>query len=615
MLTRIRSVLGLGKPAHLKEDSQAVPEESTASPEQSGPPLMVLISTGGVLSFQFHSFADAESAAEFIQSGFPPGMKQGIFAFWALQGEPEPAPEAELRGTTDAVLLIRDPARPGVVDLISCVDMKSAQSLARGEAKKGLDPSLFLVYWALSVTIETDEKKNVLLTPAVPPPVVRRTPPAQPAVEAEPAAPRAEEVEAEITVEAPVVEEALAAEPAVEAEPAAPRAEEAEVKARPKVIIVDPDQEGRTEIQKMLALSSFAVLGQTGYGREAIVLAKQSKPDVLMVAIEEPIVRATKMVEALADLLPQSPIVVYSSSKDIDSIRRAMLAGAKDYLITPVKEEELVRSVHTVLAQEERCRQRLRGEVEGPATVGKVITVFGAKGGIGKTTIATNLAAAIAQETRESVVLVDLDPRFGDVGILLDIPAERSIADLALPAEEITKELIQDSLYTHNTGVTILAAPVRPTEWRNVQVGHIERVVTLLAQTYDYVFLDTPGTFNDVVTRALELATTVLLVTTPHVASLKDTLLAINMLRSWNLDQDKIKLVVNATNDATSALPKDMERMLGQEVFWSIPYDPNIPVTAQLGTPAVIAQTKAADSLTEMAMALSGERAYRKQEG
>ncbi len=615
MLTRIRSVLGLGKPAHLKEDSQAVPEESRASLEQSGPPLMVLISTGGVLSFQLHSFADAESAAEFIQSGFPPGMKQGIFAFWALQGEPEPAPEVELRGTTDVVLLIRDPARPGVVDLISCVDMKSAQSLARGEAKQGLDPSLFLVYWALPVTIETDEKKNVLLTPAVPPPVVRRTPPAQPAVEAEPAAPRAEEVEIETTVGAPVVEEAPAAEPAVEAEPAAPRAEEAEVKARPKVIIVDPDQEGRTEIQKMLALSSFAVLGQTGYGREAIVLAKQSKPDVLMVAIEEPIVRATKMVEALADLLPQSPIVVYSSSKDTDSIRRAMLAGAKDYLVTPVKEEELVRSVHTVLAQEERCRQRLRGEVEGPATVGKVITVFGAKGGIGKTTIATNLAAAIAQETRESVVLVDLDPRFGDVGILLDIPAERSIADLALPAEEITKELIQDSLYTHNTGVTILAAPVRPTEWRNVQVGHIERVVTLLAQTYDYVFLDTPGTFNDVVTRALELATTVLLVTTPHITSLKDTLLAINMLRSWNLDQDKIKLVVNATNDATSALPKDMERMLGQEVFWSIPYDPNIPVTAQLGTPAVIAQTKAADSLTEMAMALSGARAYRKQEG
>jgi pilus assembly protein CpaE len=450
---------------------------------------------------------------------------------------------------------------------------------------------------------------------AVEVPVVEEAPAAEPAVEAEPAAPRAEEVEAETAVGAPVVEEAPAAEPAVEAEPAALRAEEAEVKARPKVIIVDPDQEGRTEIQKMLALSSFAVLGQTGYGREAIVLAKQSKPDVLMVAIEEPIVRATKMVEALADLLPQSPIVVYSSRKDTDSIRRAMLAGAKDYLITPVKEEELVRSVHTVLAQEERCRQRLRGEVEGPATVGKVITVFGAKGGIGKTTIATNLAAAIAQETRESVVLVDLDPRFGDVGILLDIPAERSIADLALPAEEITKELIQDSLYTHNTGVTILAAPVRPTEWRNVHVGHIERVVTLLAQTYDYVFLDTPGTFNDVVTRALELATTVLLVTTPHVASLKDTLLAINMLRSWNLDQDKIKLVVNATNEAANALPKDMERMLGQEVFWSIPYDPNIPVAAQLGTPAVIAQTKAADSLTEMAMALSGTRAYRKRAG
>lgn len=331
--------------------------------------------------------------------------------------------------------------------------------------------------------------------------------------------------------------------------------------------------------------------------------------------MEEPVARAVRMVESLADLLPQSPIVVYSSIKDFGNIRRAMLAGAKDYLVTPVRGEELVRSVHTVLAQEERRGQRLSGEAEGPETAGKVITVFGAKGGIGKTTIATNLAAAIAHETRESVVLIDLDPRFGDVGILLDIPVERSIADLALPEEEVTKELIQDSLYVHSTGVKILAAPLRPTDWRDVDPRHIERVVTVLAQTYDYVILDTPGTFNDIVMRALELASAVLLVTTPHVASLKSTRMAINMLHSWNFGRDRIKLVVNATQDGTGDLTPQMKEMLGLEVFWSIPYDPKIPLAAQLGTPVVIAkdQSKAGSTLTEMALALTGASAHRQQ--
>jgi len=281
-----------------------------------------------------------------------------------------------------------------------------------------------------------------------------------------------------------------------------------------------------------------------------------------------------------------------------------------DYLVTPVREEDIINSIHGVLAQEERRRARIAGETDEPVACGTVLTVFGAKGGIGKTTISTNLATAIVQKTGQSVALVDLDTRFGDVAILMDIPVERSIADLALPEEEINREMLQDCLYTHNTGVTILPAPVRPTDWRNVHAGHIERVVTLLAQTYDYVILDTPGTFNDIVARALELATLVLLVATVDMASLKDTLLAIDMLRSWNFPQEKVKLVINATNEATNVQPQEVKRMLGRDVFWSIPYDRNISTSTQLGMPVVVAKptTKAAESLVELAFVLSGVR-------
>ncbi len=384
----------------------------------------------------------------------------------------------------------------------------------------------------------------------------------------------------------------------------------------PRVVVIDQDPASRAEVQKMLALSGFAVLGEAGYGIEAVSLAKTTEPDVIIIAVEEPLVRALQTVEGVADLLPQSPIVAYSSMRDANAMRKAMLAGVKDYLVTPVKEEELVQSIHTVLAQEEKRRARLSGDIDEPVAAGTILTVFGAKGGIGKTTISTNLATALVQRTNQSAVLVDLDTRFGDVAILMDIPVERSIADLAMPEEDINVEMVRDVIYVHNTGVAILPAPIRPTDWRSVQAGHIERVVTLLAQTYDYVILDTPGTFNDIVARALELATLVLLVATVDMASLKDTLLALDMLRSWNFPQDKVKLVINATNEATNVQPQDVKRMLGREVFWSIPYDRNISTATQLGMPVVVAkpQSKAAESVVQMAYALSGVRQQQQQQ-
>jgi pilus assembly protein CpaE len=373
-------------------------------------------------------------------------------------------------------------------------------------------------------------------------------------------------------------------------------------------VVIGQEPNSRAEVQKMLALSGFAVLGEAGYGMEAMTLARATEPDVIVIAIEEPLIRALQTVEAMVDLLPKSPVVGFSSVRDPNSMRKAMLAGVKDYLIAPVKEEELINSIHTVLAQEERRQARISGEMDEPVAAGTVITVFGAKGGIGKTTIATNLATALVQKTNQSVVVVDLDTRFGDVAILMDIPVERSIADLAIPEEEIGREFLTECIYTHNTGVAILPAPIRPTDWRSVHAGHIERIVNLLCQTHDYVILDTPGTFNDIVARALELAPMVVLVATVDMASLKDTLLAIDMLRSWNFPQEKIKLVINATNEATNVQPNEVKRMLGRDVFWSIPYDRNISTATQLGMPVVVAkpQSRASESIVEMAQALSG---------
>jgi pilus assembly protein CpaE len=328
-----------------------------------------------------------------------------------------------------------------------------------------------------------------------------------------------------------------------------------------------------------------------------------------VVALEEPIARSLQTVESVGDVLPQVPIIAYSSIGDPDYIRRAMQVGVKDYLVTPLQDEDLGRSINTALAQEERRQQRLTGEVEAQA-YGTVVTIFGAKGGIGKTTIATNLATALVQKTGQSVALVDLDTRFGDVAILMDMPTDRSISDLALPDEEIDREAVQSCLYTHSTGVAILPSPIRPSEWHSIHPGHIEKVVSVLATTHDYVLLDTPGAFNDIVSRALEMCTSLLLTATPDLAALKDTILALEMLRSWSFPSEKVKIVINHTSGAHSDARVDIRRVLGKEVFWSIPYDRGISQTTQLGMPIVAAKpkSKASQSLVELSYAIGGIR-------
>jgi pilus assembly protein CpaE len=357
----------------------------------------------------------------------------------------------------------------------------------------------------------------------------------------------------------------------------------------------------------MLALSGFAVMGAAGYGMEAMTLARETQPEVVVVSLEEPMARSLQTVEAVGDILPQVPIIAYSSIGDPSWIRRAMQVGVKDYLVSPLNEEELGRSIHAALAQEERRQQRLAGEVDAQA-YGTVVTVFGAKGGIGKTTIATNLATALVQKTDQSVALVDLDTRFGDVAILMDMPTDRSISDLALPEDEIDREAVQSCLYTHSTGVAILPAPIRPSEWHSIHPGHIEKMVSVLAATHDYVILDTPGAFNDIVSRALEMCTILLLTATPDLASLKDTILALEMLRSWSFPAEKVKIVLNHTSDAHGDTRVDIRRVLGKEIFWTIPYDRSISQTTQLGMPIVAAKpkSKASQSFVELAYAIGG---------
>lgn len=379
----------------------------------------------------------------------------------------------------------------------------------------------------------------------------------------------------------------------------------------PQVIVVDPDRESAAEVQKMLNMLGLAVIASAGYGVEAFTLAFQLKPDIVLMRIEEPLVRPVQTLGRLTDGLPDLPVIVYSTEANIRLMRQSMVSGASDYLQEPLSEEELESSIMRVLERKEREAMRRRGELEAPVPQGTVITIFGAKGGIGKTTIASNLAVALAMEAHQSVALVDMDTRFGDVAITMDIPVERSIADLARNLDNVDRNTLKDYLVRHESGVDILPAPTRPSDWRNLNAQHIRDVVDVLAQTHDFVILDTPGTFNEIVAAAIEVGTMILLITTLDMASIKDTVLALEMLyERFGNDAERVKVVLNRAGMDTGVRESDVERTLDSPLWRRIPQDNEVVKSAQLGRPIVMSRpnSKASVEIRDLARSLAGVR-------
>ena len=136
-----------------------------------------------------------------------------------------------------------------------------------------------------------------------------------------------------------------------------------------EVVVVDPDFNSRQDTNRALTMARFSVSGEAGYGIDAVTMVQEKNPDVIVLAMEEPVARAAQTMSALADALPETPVIVYSSLSDAASVRRAMVSGARDYLVKPPRPEELARAIYSVLEQEERRRTRMsRAAVERART-------------------------------------------------------------------------------------------------------------------------------------------------------------------------------------------------------------------------------------------------------
>jgi pilus assembly protein CpaE len=376
-----------------------------------------------------------------------------------------------------------------------------------------------------------------------------------------------------------------------------------------QVQLINQDLESTLALKKQLTNLGCAVVGESHFGVEAISLAQKLKPESILLHLEEPVARALQTIEAIGSVAPNSPVVVISNLGATSYVQKAMVAGAKGYLVEPVDAKTIQRALQQAY-QNAQARPAVEPEDSELPKAGTVITVFGAKGGIGKTTIATNLAIGIQKLSDARVLLVDLDVQFGDAALMLDLVPKQSIADWLEEWKEDPDTDITPFLTSYSQHLSIMAARQRAGTDIPVPPAAITALLKQAARRFDYAIIDCPAALSETVQVALTESTLVLLVTTTDMASVKDARLCLEMMRSWGFSTDRVKLAINYSNAPNGVKSGDIEEVLNDRIFWTIPFDRSAVQMSQLGQPLLVAKprSKISRNLENLGAALTGAK-------
>jgi pilus assembly protein CpaE len=354
---------------------------------------------------------------------------------------------------------------------------------------------------------------------------------------------------------------------------------------RIKVLIVDDIPETRDHLSKLLGFEGdIDVVGAAASGAEAIQMAVALGPDVVLMDINMPDMDGIATTELLAVKYPTAAVVMMSVQGEADYLRRSMLAGAREFLVKPFSSDELTASIRQVWMRERDKLSRIvapaaatpGGGTAGTASgqPGTVVAVFSPKGGVGRTTIAVNLAVAAASLGGKRVALMDASFQFGDVGVLLNLnPTNKSIADLASQLEVGEPEDVDSYLINHSSGVRVLLAPPSPEQAELITATHARRVIERLRSEHDLVIVDCPSSFNDTNLAILDSADLILTLLSLEITSIKNMRLFLEVADQLGYGQDKLRLVLNRADSTLGIRVADVEHSIGRKVDHTIVSD------------------------------------------
>ena len=363
-----------------------------------------------------------------------------------------------------------------------------------------------------------------------------------------------------------------------------------------RVLIVDDIAETRENVRKLLQFESDVdVTGTARSGREGIQLALELDPDVVLMDINMPDIDGISATEVIRQKSPHIQVVILSVQGDQNYMRRAMLAGARDFLTKPPMGDELISAIRRAgeMSHVERAKgaqQRIASTTASgapismasftPISKGKIITVYSPKGGTGCTTIAVNLAIALNNEDTRTV-LVDANLQFGDVAVFVNEQGKNTILELAPRVDDLEPDVVEEILIKHEaSGIRILAAPQRPEMAEKVSADQFSKVLEFLQRMYAYVVVDTSSILTDVVLSTIDISDVLVLVTTQEIPSIKNARLFLDLIQPMGISKERIIFVMNRYDKRIAITPERVSENLKHEVSATIPLDEKVVITA-----------------------------------
>jgi pilus assembly protein CpaE len=362
-----------------------------------------------------------------------------------------------------------------------------------------------------------------------------------------------------------------------------------------RVLIADDLPETRENVRKLLQFEQdMEVTGHAGSSGEALELARQQRPDIVLMDINMPDVDGITASQRITKAVPETQIIIMSVQSEADYVRRAMLVGARDFLMKPFSGDELVTAVRQVYATRPVAMKPVAVEAvagehhlsrsKSRSDEGNIVAVFSPTGGSGCTTIAANLAIALAEQGRKTL-LVDGSLQFGDVGVMLNLRSMTSIIDVVERLDELDAELVSTIVTSHASGLEVLLAPPRPEMAELVGEGQVKTMLRELRKMYDVVVVDTSSSLDDTTLAMLDIADRILLIARQNLASLKNISRFYDLTDELAYGTDKILLLVNHGANRLNISVKDIVDTLKHPIGTVIPEDEAALAAADQGRP------------------------------
>jgi pilus assembly protein CpaE len=353
------------------------------------------------------------------------------------------------------------------------------------------------------------------------------------------------------------------------------------------VMIVDDDLDILSILTFSFESRGYRVRKATS-GEEALQVVRKVTPDVFVLDVTLPGIDGMELCRQLRAQARtrHTPVLFLTGRDQPEMVVQGFEAGGDDYVVKPFNMQELLARVENLLRRKEEAARTETGHE------GQVIAVIGARGGIGRTTLAVNLSLALARLWTDEVVLVDTNLEFGRAAVLLDLPDPREItALLQEQGEELERDYLEETyLSTHPSGLHFLASPLSPADVESIGQAEAERLLHLLRPAYPYIVLDLAPSVREPYRTFLRLADQVIVVVNPDILTLVATQSLLQSLSMLEVPTEIIQIVLNDHPHVfNSPTQEEVAQFLGLPIAGVFPADvQHLPVALNSGKPPLL---------------------------